>query len=165
MEQKEIKEQIALYKKYRTVFQFGSFTRLKNGWQVKKGKTAIAGVFRKLRSAAPPYEYLRLKNLEPGKTYHFRNRPQELRIGQFGSLVKHVVPVNLNPNGVVLRTADRHMTMHDGIQELTASGAALMNGIPLQPLFRGTGYHEHQRTLLDFGSEVYIAQEVTHDEA
>ena len=165
VEQKEIKEQIALYKKYRTVFQFGSFTRLKNGWQVKKGKTAIAGVFRKLRSAAPPYEYLRLKNLEPGKTYHFRNRPQELRIGQFGSLVKHVVPVNLNPNGVVLRTADRHMTMHDGIQELTASGAALMNGIPLQPLFRGTGYHEHQRTLLDFGSEVYIAQEVTHDEA
>ena len=165
VEQKEIKEQIALYKKYRTVFQFGSFTRLKNGWQVKKGKTAIAGVFRKLRSAAPPYEYLRLKNLEPGKTYHFRNRPQELRIGQFGSLVKHVVPVNLNPNGVVLRTADRHMTMHDGIQELTASGAALMNGIPLQPLFRGTGYHEYQRTLLDFGSEVYIAQEVTHDEA
>ena len=74
--------------------------------------------------------------------------------------MKHVVPVNLNPNGVVLRTADRHMTMHDGIQELTASGAALMNGVMLQPLFRGTGYHGKQRTLLDFGSEVYIAQEV-----
>ena len=71
--------------------------------------------------------------------------------------------MNLNPNGFVLRTADRHMTMHDGIQELSASGAALMNGIPLLPLFRGTGYHAQQRTLLDFGSEVYIVEEVSHD--
>ena len=164
VEQKEIKEQILLYKKYRTVFQFGTFFRLKNGWQVQKGKTAIAGVFRKLRSAAPGYEQLRLKALDPAKRYHFRNRPQELRIGQFGSLVKHVVPVNLNPNGAILRTADRHMTMHDGVQELTASGTALMNGVTLLPLFRGTGYHEKQRTLLDFGSEVYIAQEVSYDE-
>ena len=104
-----------------------------------------------------------MKHLEKNKCYHFHNRPQELRIGQFGNLVKHVVPVNLNPNGIVLRTADRHMTMHDGIQDLTASGAALMSGITLQPLFRGTGYHEKQRTLLDFGSEVYIAQEVSDE--
>ena len=165
VEQKEIKEQIILYKKYRTVFQFGKFSRLKNGWQVRKGDTAIAGVFRKLGAAAPAYEQLRMKHLNLDKRYHFRNRPQELRIGQFGSLVKHVVPVSLNPNGVVLRTADRHMTMHDGVQELTASGAALMNGVTLQPLFRGTGYHERQRTLLDFGSEVYIAQEVSDEQA
>ena len=164
VEQKEIKAQIALYKKYRTVFQFGAFYRLKNGWQVRHGKTAIAGVFRKFRDAAPAYERLRLKALEPGKRYHFQNRAQELRIGQFGSLVKHVAPVNLNPNGVVLRTADRHMTMPDGIQELTASGAALMNGVTLLPLFRGSGYHEKQRTLLDFGSEVYIVEEVSNDE-
>ena len=163
VEQKEIREQIALYKKYRTVFQFGTFSRLKNGWQVSKGKTVIAGVFRKFRDAAPPYEQLRLKCLDPGKRYHFHNRAQELRIGQFGSLVKHVAPVNLNPNGVILRTADRHMTMPDGIQELTASGAALMNGVTLLPLFRGTGYHEEQRTLLDFGSEVYIAEEVSDE--
>jgi alpha-galactosidase len=164
VEQKEIKEQIALYKKYRTVFQFGTFSRLQSGWQVQKGKTAIAGVFRKLMHAAPPYEYLRLKGLHPDKRYHFRSRPQELRIGQFGGLVKHVAPVNLNPNGVILRTADRHMTMHDGQQELIASGAALMNGIPLLPLFRGSGYHEKQRTLLDFGSEVYIVEETAYDE-
>ena len=165
VEQKEIKEQIALYKKYRSVFQFGVFSRLQNGWQVQKGKTTIAGVFRRLTRAAAGYEQLRLKHLDGGKRYAFGNRPQELRIGQFGSLVKHVLPVNLNPNGAILRTADRHMTMHDGIQELTASGAALMNGVTLLPLFRGTGYSEQQRTLLDFGSEVYIAQEVSHDKA
>ena len=59
-----------------------------------------------------------MKHLDAGKRYRFCNRGQELRIGQFGSLVKHVVPVNLNPNGAILRTADRHMTMHDGVQEL-----------------------------------------------
>ena len=130
---------------------------------MQKGKTAAAGVFRKLRSAAPGYEQLRLKNLDPGKHYHFRNRSQELRIGQFGSLVKHVAPVNLNPNGVILRTADRHMTMPDGVQDITASGAALMHGVTLLPLFRGTGYHESQRTLLDFGSEIYLVEEVSHE--
>ena len=73
--------------------------------------------------------------------------------------------MNLNPNGAILRTADRHMTMHDGIQELNVSGAALMQGIALLPLFRGTGYHERQRTLLDYGSEVYIVEEAPYDEA
>ena len=56
------------------------------------------------------------------------------------------------------------MTMHDGVQDLTASGAALMSGVTLLPLFRGTGYNDKQRTLLDFGSEVYIAEEVSYDE-
>ena len=82
-----------------------------------------------------------------------------MRIGQFGSLVKHVAPVNLNPNGLILRAADRHITLPDGTQELHASGAALMAGIRLLPLFRGTGYDTNQRTLTDFGSELYIIEE------
>ena len=165
IEQKEIKAQIALYKKYRTVFQFGRFYRLANGWQVSKDKTAIAGVFRRCVAAAPGYERLRLKALDPGKRYHFHNRDQQLRVGQFGSLVKHVAPVNLNPNGLILRAADRMVTLPDGSQELTASGGTLMSGVPLLPLFRGSGYDAKQRTLLDFGSELYIMEEVSHDEA
>ena len=165
IEQKEIKEQIALYKKYRAVFQFGRFYRLANGWQVSKDQTAIAGVFRKCVAAAPDYERLRLKNMDSGKRYHFRNRNQQLRVGQFGSLVKHVVPVSLNPNGMILRTADRLVTLPDGEQELTISGAALQSGVTLLPLFRGTGYNKNQRTLLDFGSELYVIEEVSHDEA
>ena len=165
IEQKEIKEQIALYKKYRSVFQFGRFYRLANGWQVSQGATTIAGVFRKCMAAAPGYERLRLKALAPKKRYSFRNRDQQLRVGQFGSLVKHVAPVNLNPNGLILRAADRMVTLPDGSQELTASGAAFMGGVTLLPLFRGSGYDAKQRTLLDFGSELYILEEVSHDEA
>ncbi len=160
VEEKEIQEQIKLYKQYRQIFQFGSFRRTENGWQVSDGHTTLAGVFHGARMAAPGYEYLRVKGLVKDKAYHFRTRPQNLRIGQFGDLVKHVAPVNLNPNGIVLRTADRHMTMPDGIHEGTAGGGALTFGIPMPPAFRGTGYDTNQRTQLDFGSNLYIIEEV-----
>ncbi|MBQ2895978.1 MAG: alpha-galactosidase [Oscillospiraceae bacterium] len=159
LEREEIRQQIAFYKRYRSVFQFGAFRRLANGWQVSDGQTTLAAVFRRLLSAAPGYETLRLTGLEREKRYHFSTRVCKLRVGQFGSLVKHVAPVDLDPNGFVLRAADRLITLPDGAQELRCSGAALMAGIRLLPLFRGTGYDERQRTLTDFGSELFIIEE------
>ena len=161
---KEIKAQIAFYKQYRRIFQFGAFRRLKNGWQVSDGKTALAGVFSRCRQAAPGWEYLQLRDLQPGKTYRLTSRPHGLRVGQFGGLVKHVSPVGLNPNGLILRTADRHFTLPDGEQTAVATGGALMSGIPLLPAFRGTGYDKEQRTQLDFGSDLYVIEEVLSHE-
>jgi len=160
VEEKEIKAQIDLYKKYRKVFQFGTFRRLKNGWQVSDGKTVLAGVFHGCRPAVPGWEFLRLKDVEKAKTYRLSSRPKGLRVGQFGSLVKHVSPVELNPNGFILRTADRHYTLPDGVQTATVTGGALAAGVPLLPAFRGTGYDAAQRTQLDFGSDLYIVEEV-----
>ena len=160
VEIKQIQQQIALYKQHRTVFQFGKFYRIQDGWQVIKGNCSLAGIFSKCCPAVPGYQWLRLKALDKEKRYYFRTRPQVLRVGQFGDLVKHVTPVNLNPNGAILRTADRHITMDDGTHEGTASGAALMAGIPMLPAFRGTGYDTNQRTQLDFGSNLYIIEEV-----
>jgi len=160
-ERQQIRQQIALYKQYRDVFQFGTFRRLRGGWQVSAHGTALAAVFRKLVPAAPGYEILRLKDLKKTGTYRFATFRQELRIGQFGSLVKHVAPVDLDPNGLILRAADRMITLPDGDQQLRASGAALMAGVRLLPLFRGTGYDTSQRTLTDFGSELFIIEEDT----
>lgn len=157
VEVKEIKEQIAFYKQYRKLFQFGVFRRAENGWQVSNGQTVLAGVFHEQLNAAPGYEQLRVPALAQ-RPYRVRSRTQRLRIGQFGALVKHVAPVNLNPNGVILRTVDRIATLPDGVQEVTVSGAALGAGIMLQPLFRGTGYDKNQRTQLDFGSSLYIIE-------
>ena len=156
VEMDEIKAQIAFYKEYRKLFQFGTFRRSENGWQVSDGQTVLAGVFHKQMNAAPGYERLRVPGLAPKRPYALITRPQGLRIGQFGALVKHVAPVNLNPNGLILRTADRLVTLPDGQQKVTVSGAALDAGIMLQPLFRGTGYDQNQRTQLDFGSNLYI---------
>ena len=161
VEEKEILAQTGFYKKYREVFQYGEFRRTAHGWQVSRGKTTIAGVFHTLVHAAPGYEQLRITGLDPEKIYHITSLAQTIRVGQFGNLLKHVVPVNINPNGALLRIADRHYTLKNGVEGHMVSGAALMSGILLQPLFRGTGYDEHQRTLGDFGSDVYIIEEQT----
>ena len=160
VEIKEIKGQIAFYKQYRQVFQFGTFRRTRLGWQVSDGKTTLAGVFHRLVHAAPGYEQLRVEGLDPQRTYRVTSLAQTIRVGQFGNLLKHVAPVNIDPNGQLLRVADRHVTLPGGAEELTVSGAALMSGILLRPLFRGTGYDQNQRTQGDFGSDVYVVEEV-----
>ena len=154
----EIKKQVAFYKQYRELFQYGTFTRHDLGWQVSDGKIAIAGVFHKLVSAGPGYERLRVPGLQKEKTYHLRSLEQKIRVGQFGNLLKHVVPVNVNPHGVLLRTADARYALPDGGEDKTASGAALAAGVMLKPMFRGTGYSTDQRNQGDFGSNIYIIE-------
>ena len=160
LEEKQIKAQIAFYKQYREAFQFGSFRRTKLGWQVSDGKITLAGVFHTLVHAAPGYEKLRVSGLDPEKIYHLTSLAQAIRVGQFGNLLKHVVPVNVNPNGALLRIADSHYTLKNAMEDMTVSGAALAAGVMLKPLFRGTGYDENQRTQGDFGSDLYIIEEV-----
>ena len=159
VEVKEIQAQIEFYKACREVFQFGRFTRTETGWQVSDGETTIAGVFHTLVPAAPGYEWLRVPGLERNTRYQVSSLSQKLRIGQFGSLLKHVAPISIDPNGQLLRIADRHVTLPEGEEVLTVSGAALASGIPLSPLFRGSGYDKSQRNQGDFGSSVYIITE------
>ena len=160
VEVQEIKHQIALYKTHRRLFQFGTFRRMKNGWQVTLEGVTAAGVFHRLADAAPGYEQLRVTGLDAGRTYQLRTRAQKIRVGQFAHLLKHVAPVNLNPDGAVLRTADKHYGLADGVEGYRVSGSALRSGILLQPRFRGTGYDQNQRTQADFGSNLYLIEEV-----
>ena len=160
VEVKEIKAQIAFYKKYQEVFQYGTWRRTKQGWQVSLGKVTIAGVFHGLVHAAPAYETLKVAGLKADQRYSVLSREQSMRLGQFGALIKHVSPVEVDPNGLILRAADRRVELPDGQEELTATGAALMSGIMLKPLFRGTGYDKNQRTYGDFGSNVYVIEEM-----
>ena len=164
VEETEIQNQIAFYKQHRSCFQFGTFRRLPShshvGWQVSENGRHIAGVFHRLVHAAPGYERLQMQGLEKNKRYRVVSRLQKLRVGQFGALVMHIAPVNLDPNGMILRTADRHYGMEDGQEQLEASGAALMSGIMLNSLFTGTGYDKNLRVQGDFSSYVYVAEEI-----
>ncbi len=159
VEIKEIKAQIAFYKEYRKVFQYGTFRRTATGWQVSKDGVTLAGVFHTLVHAAPDYEVLRVTGLKRSRSYRIVSLTQAIRIGQFGNLLKHVAPVNINPNGALLKFADRHITLPAGEEDWTVSGAALEAGIRLRPLFRGTGYDQNQRTQGDFGSDLYLIEE------
>jgi len=165
VEEREITNQIRFYKRFRRLFQFGRFCRLQTqegvGWQVSRGKLHAAGIFRKLVAAAPGYEQLRLTGLQPNARYRVANRTQLLRVGQFGALVKHIAPVNLDPNGAVLRTVDHRYAMEDGKEQFFASGAALQAGVMLSPRFTGTGYEKNLRVQGDFSSYLYLIQEET----
>ena len=168
VEKKDIAAQIAYYRQHRDVFQFGEFRRLDaecgTAWQVSKNGTHFVGLFHRLVHAAPGYERLRAYNLNPNSTYQVTSRLQTLRVGPFGSLLGHVFPVSINPNGVILRTADRHYAMEDGKQKLNASGAALMSGWMLPPHFAGTGYDKNGRMQGDFGSNLFEIREVISNE-
>ena len=162
IEEKEISNQISFYKTYRRIFQFGQFRRL-NGddataWQVSGGNVSLAGLFHRLIPAAPGYQRLQLAGLDAGAKYVLAGREQLLRVGQFGGLVKHIVPVEVNPNGILLRTADRLYPMMDGVEHMHATGAAFMSGVVLSPRFAGTGYHKDSRNQGDFCSNVYVIE-------
>ena len=164
IEETEVMEQIDFYKRYRQLFQFGKFYRLECGeetaWQVSLDKQHAAGVFHRLIHAAPGYQQLRMRALADNRLYDLQGRPQSVRVGQFGSLVKHIAPVSLDPNGVVLRTADHHYALPDGEERFTASGSALRAGVMLGHRFSGTGYDKKDRVQGDFSSNVYIVEEV-----
>ncbi|MGT2756098.1 alpha-galactosidase [Streptococcus ovuberis] len=77
-EYEAIREQIAFYKHYRSVFQFGTFTRLKSpyesdlsAWQVvsEDNETIIVGQYRRLARANIGYQRLRLKGLQADAYY------------------------------------------------------------------------------------------------
>lgn len=165
-EEKEIRAQIEFYKTYREVFQYGSFRRLKTAegyaWQVSRTEPEchIAAVFHDLVHAGPGYETLRMTGLEADRRYRITSRPQRLRVGRFGALVKHIAPIPVSLNGMVLRMADRHYEMMDGEQTDEASGGALMAGWQLASRFTGTGYNPSLRVQGDFGSNVYVAEPI-----
>ncbi|MDV3427383.1 MAG: alpha-galactosidase [Bacillota bacterium] len=170
-EKKDIENQIAFYKKYRRVFQYGTFSRMKASkgnkviWQsVSEDKnTAVTGFFQLLSAAAESGDKLIVTGLNQG-LYTISTRPQSLYIERFGGLLKHIMPVELNPEGILLRTVNRHYTMTDCIEKYKCSSEALCSGIPLCSQFSGTGYNKKVRMLGDFGSNIYITEKIDMEE-
>jgi alpha-galactosidase len=164
-QRKDIAEQIAFYKQYRKIFQYGSFYRIKSYkpnkviWEVvsEDKETALTGFFQTLATAAESSDKLKVIGLKKGR-YTIRTRPQKLYVERFGALIKHVAPVELNPDGVIMRVANRHYSLKDCVETYACSSEALAAGIPLCEQFIGTGYHDKVRMLGDFGSNMYITE-------
>ncbi len=163
MERKEFKRQIALYKEIRPIMQFGRFTRHtstkdnKVFWQCTAADQtqAVAGLFQTQIHAAEGNDILPLANLLPERRYTIRTLPQRVFIKRFGGLVKHIMPIELDPNGFLLRTANKLFSLNDCVESYTASGKQLMTGVHLNNQFIGTGYSEQIRMLGDFGASLY----------
>ena len=169
MDEKDIADQIGYYKRHRALFQFGRLSRLaapeeETRWQIwGSPDEAAVGLFYRLTHASPPFDELRATGLDPETRYSVKARHQNLRVGDFGELVKYVAPVRLNPRGLIMNAVDSRYTMSDCKEVLEASGAAVMSGIRLNNRFCGTGYNENIRMQTDFGSAVYRVEKILRE--
>jgi len=156
----EITSQIAFYKKYRKVFQFGTFRRLRAqegiSMQVSDGTDTLVGLFHELVHAAPGYERIFPVGLEKDTQYTVSSREQLLNAGKFGGLLKHVLPVKVKPDGLAVRMAARQYRMADAVRDCRVSGAGLMSGLSLNARFMGTGHDPGMRMQGDFSSNIYV---------
>lgn len=164
VEENEIREQIKFYKQHRRTLQFGAFSRGEGlpEWQETfscvsaDGREAVAGNFRRLADSAPGFDTVSVPGLDKTAQYQFAAKPQGLRLSAFGRLIRHALPVKVNPDGSVMRGADRLLALKDCTEEYTVSGAALEAGVHLSNLFNGTGYNVHIRLPGDFGSNLFV---------
>ena len=158
----EIKKQIAYYKEHRKTFQFGKFYRIDEEpyevFQVS-GAENIVTKFRRIVHAVPVYDKLYVRNVEDEKIYDVESKPYLHNLKQFGNLVNFVSPVKINGEGHIMTAISKLKGMEASFQEYTASGAALKEGICLNPLFLGTGYNDKIRIPLDYGSDMYEIKE------
>ncbi len=165
-ERQEICHQIAYYKKHRRTFQYGQFSRREGSrpgtevWQTVDGDRSICAYFQRCYGAAPAGDIMPIGALEPDKKYRVRAKEQNVYLSSFGELIKHLLPFSLNPRGFVFRTANSLVNLVDGVEDYSARGDMLMEGLRLENQFLGTGYHPNIRVLGDFGSTLYSIQSI-----
>ena len=182
MEMEELKEQIEFYKQHRSTFQYGRFWRGEffkdnkvvwhcvsktgDGSLSCQGKTenrplsytAVTGFFQTLATASEGFDRLRFMGLDPQRKYTVTTKPQRIFIKRFGGLTKHILPVTLDPDGMILRTVNKLYSLTDCVESYEAYGETLMNGLLLSNQYLGTGYNEQTRLLGDFGSNMYVIE-------
>jgi alpha-galactosidase len=160
-EKREIKEQIAFYKAHRKILQYGTFERLdspkanKVVWLCRGETGAVAGFFQSQANVSEGPDALRISGLNPGTRFRVSTRPQRLYIKRFGALVKHILPVTLDPNGFILRLVNRHYALTDCVETYECKGDTLASGIMLNNQFMGSHYNNKTRLLGDYGSNLY----------
>ena len=87
------------------------------------------------------------------------SKPYLHNLKQFGNLVNFVSPVKINGEGHIMTAISKLKGMEASFQEYSASGAALKEGVCLNPLFLGSGYNDKIRIPLDYGSDMYEIKE------
>lgn len=161
IEKKEIRNQIAFYKQYRSLFQFGTFYRHETDADHmhinvtdQSGTKAISAVYRKVISAASPAERMTVSGLKNEQIYAIKGRDFLMPV-QNGS----PFAVQAERAGILTKEKDGSMALTYKGEQYTASGAALSNGILPANVFNGSGYNPKARVPADFGSEIYVIEE------
>ncbi|MGN0350096.1 MAG: alpha-galactosidase [Roseburia sp.] len=175
-----IKAQIALYKEWRSVLQFGSFYRGRSffaGDQVyrmdesagnvtewtcvsKDKKKAVGMLMQKLVKPNTMFEYYKARGLKEDSCYHFYNRILKYNIKNFGDLVNTVAPIHVKQDSMLHNTIAKFVKMDGETEDCMVYGDTLMyHGVKLKQAFASTGYNAETRYYPDFGSRMYFMEE------
>lgn len=168
---KDIALQVSYYKKHRMLLQYGDFYRRQIPAHIGDGcrwvvvdqdkKQAIAADLLGLVHPNATHPPLKFTGLLPQQLYRVTTRAQKINISTFGGLVNHILPVHLNPNGIIINTADKLYRLPTEDEQYTAYGSLLCKaGIHRRQGFSGSGYSQEMRLLGDFSSRIYYAEAV-----
>ncbi len=165
-EQKQkIKEQIALYKRWRKVLQNGQFYRLQEGnlhqWMCVSPtkKYAVALLLQELITPNTQTQRLVARGLDAQTKYKFYNRPEHVNVKLFGSLINTVAPIHIKQDSLLHNVIAKRVKMDGETDAYTASGEQLMrSGVALSPMFGGTGFNDKVRVFPDFAARLYFME-------
>lgn len=149
-----VREQVAQYKRFRKLFQYGEFYRVRNDdrivqWTVvsEDKEEAIGLFFQKLVLPNDPTKWYKARGLDENKLYHFTNRFEQEQAPQEESAA------------IVLQDNFEAFTkgkQKDEKEDCMAYGSGLMNaGVMLRQAFSGTGFNAEMRMFRDFSSRLY----------
>lgn len=177
-----VKAQIALYKQWREVLQFGSFYRgrsfadgAEDGYHTSIGdsgenvlewtcvspdkKRAVGLLFQKLVVPNTSFSRYAAKGLEEETCYHFYNRSLKYNLKDFGDLVNLVSPVHIKQDSLAHNLIAKFVKMEGETEDCLVCGDELMyHGVKLKAAFASTGYSDQVRFFQDFGSRIYFME-------
>ena len=170
----KIRQHIVLYKKWREIFQFGTFYRVSGSrmqatqahsahrsWiVVSPDRSKAVGLLQQdLVTPSAQYAVFQAAGLDPEKQYHFYNIPRNMNLMRFGSLINTQTAFHIKKNSLLHWTIASYKRMPGEQEEHTVSGAVLMQaGIQLLPAFCGTGFDETVRYFQDYASRMYFME-------
>ena len=166
-ERTRVAGQIAFYKKYRSVLQYGQLYRLQNGedglWQMTAaapdGSKALTLLFQPENRTNAPAHRLLAMGLAPEGIYRLAVRPTTTELRAFGSLVNMVSPVRLRSGSVAEAAAAKLVEIPGETEDIVAPGNVLMaHGAWLKQSFSGTGFDRETRVMGDSGSRLYVLE-------
>lgn len=175
-----MKEQIALYKKWRRILQFGNFYRGRSFTEAESFGSVLAGTagnltewtmvsedqrlaagcyLQKLVQPNSQYGVYYAKGLAKESKYHFYNRRLKHNIKEFGDLINTVAPVHIRQDSPAHQLMAKFVKLDGELEDLTAYGDTLMyNGVKLKAAFGGTGFNDQVRHFPDFASRMYFME-------
>jgi alpha-galactosidase len=165
-EKEAVRDQIAYYKLYRSLFQYGRLYRVApvatgadpSIWVLADADCSEMMVLFFQTHVQPngSADLLRIPMADPQANYAVTPRKERISLKTFGTLVNRLSPIRMKDGSTVQRIVSDTMSLESELEYYIVPGDVLAyGGIKLNQQFTGTGYDKETRVLGDFGSRIY----------